>query len=78
MSVLTLLQEKYYVPAPEWVEKLLQLYQIQLIRHGMMMVGPSGSGKTASWKVLLQAMEVLAFFFPFPDIVRFPGTILLI
>ncbi len=50
-------KERYLVPNADWVEKLLQLYQIQVLRHGVMMVGPSGSGKTASWKVLLEALE---------------------
>jgi dynein heavy chain 1 len=49
--------ERFLVPSAEWVEKLLQLYQIQLLRHGVMMVGPSGSGKSCAWQVLLKAME---------------------
>lgn len=40
-----------------WVEKVLQLYQITCIHHGVMMVGPSGSGKSAAWRVLLKALE---------------------
>ncbi|XP_021916204.1 dynein heavy chain, cytoplasmic isoform X5 [Zootermopsis nevadensis] len=40
-----------------WVEKVLQLYQICNLNHGLMMVGPSGSGKTTAWKVLLKALE---------------------
>ncbi|XP_065684969.1 cytoplasmic dynein 1 heavy chain 1 isoform X1 [Hydra vulgaris] len=40
-----------------WVEKVLQLYQISCIHHGLMMVGPSGSGKSMAWKVLLKALE---------------------
>ncbi|XP_069594120.1 cytoplasmic dynein 1 heavy chain 1 isoform X2 [Ranitomeya imitator] len=42
-----------------WVEKVLQLYQITQINHGLMMVGPSGSGKTLAWRVLLKALERL-------------------
>ncbi|KAG0004346.1 hypothetical protein BGZ79_009578 [Entomortierella chlamydospora] len=42
-----------------WMEKILQLYQIQRIHHGLMMVGPSGSGKSNAWQVLLAAMEVV-------------------
>ncbi|XP_061071728.1 cytoplasmic dynein 1 heavy chain 1 isoform X2 [Conger conger] len=42
-----------------WVEKVLQLYQITQINHGLMMVGPSGSGKTVAWRVLLKALERL-------------------
>ncbi|EWC45394.1 cytoplasmic dynein heavy chain [Drechslerella stenobrocha 248] len=40
-----------------WMTKVLQLYQIQSIHHGVMMVGESGSGKSSAWKVLLQAMQ---------------------
>ena len=39
------------------MEKVLQLYQIQNIHHGLMMVGPSGSGKSMAWQVLLSALE---------------------
>ncbi|KAG0078658.1 hypothetical protein BGZ90_004687, partial [Linnemannia elongata] len=42
-----------------WLEKILQLYQIQRIHHGLMMVGPSGSGKSNAWQVLLSALEVV-------------------
>lgn len=37
--------------------KVLQLYQISSLNHGLMMVGPSGSGKSTAWKVLLKALE---------------------
>ena len=40
-----------------WMTKILQLYQIQRIHHGIMMVGDSGSGKSSIWKVLLQALQ---------------------
>ncbi|KAH8923510.1 hypothetical protein BT69DRAFT_1319504 [Atractiella rhizophila] len=42
-----------------WLHKVLQLYQIQNIQHGLMMVGPASTGKSKSWSVLLQAMERL-------------------
>ncbi|KAJ8521794.1 hypothetical protein ONZ45_g1564 [Pleurotus djamor] len=42
-----------------WISKILQLYQIQKIQHGLMMVGPSGSGKTQAWQVLLAALARL-------------------
>ena len=41
----------------QWLLKVLQLYQINRLNHGLMMVGPSGSGKTTAWKVLLKALE---------------------
>ncbi|TNN61008.1 Cytoplasmic dynein 1 heavy chain 1 [Liparis tanakae] len=40
-----------------WVDKVLQLFQITQINHGLMMVGPSGSGKSMAWRVLLKALE---------------------
>ena len=49
--------ENHYVANGTWIAKSLQLYQIQSIHHGVMMVGRSGAGKTAAWKVLLQAMQ---------------------
>jgi dynein heavy chain 1 len=40
-----------------WLEKVLQLYSISNLNHGLMMVGPSGSGKSSAWRVLLKALE---------------------
>eukprot|EP01061_Rhynchopus_euleeides_P030593 TRINITY_DN5081_c0_g1_i1.p1 TRINITY_DN5081_c0_g1~~TRINITY_DN5081_c0_g1_i1.p1 ORF type:complete len:4809 (+),score=2467.50 TRINITY_DN5081_c0_g1_i1:97-14523(+) len=39
-----------------WLQKVLQLHQIQSIHHGLMLVGPSCSGKTMAWSTLLIAM----------------------
>lgn len=33
-----------------WMEKVLQLYQITNLNHGLMLVGASGSGKTMAWR----------------------------
>ena len=49
--------EKNFIVKDTWMTKILQLYQIQSIHHGVMMVGDSGSGKSAIWKVLLRALE---------------------
>lgn len=43
----------------QWKAKIIQLYQIQKISHGLMLVGPSGTGKTQAWQVLLSAMHKL-------------------
>ncbi|KAI0762764.1 dynein heavy chain protein 1 [Fomes fomentarius] len=51
--------ERRLVQGERWINKILQLYQIQKIQHGLMMVGPSGSGKTNAWQVLLAALERL-------------------
>jgi dynein heavy chain 1 len=39
-----------------WVSKIIQLYQIQELHHGFMVVGPTGTGKTTAWEILLTAM----------------------
>ncbi|GBG31493.1 Dynein heavy chain, cytoplasmic [Hondaea fermentalgiana] len=46
-------------PSERWVNKVLQLDQVQQMRHGIMMVGPSGVGKSSSWRVLLEALELV-------------------
>lgn len=49
--------EKRLVVSDSWMTKILQLYQIQALHHGVMMVGSSGSGKSAAWKTLLSALQ---------------------
>ncbi|KAF8253571.1 hypothetical protein K440DRAFT_576363 [Wilcoxina mikolae CBS 423.85] len=49
--------EQNFVVTHTWMTKILQLFQIQKIHHGVMMVGNSGSGKSGAWKVLLQALQ---------------------
>ncbi|TFK30694.1 dynein [Coprinopsis marcescibilis] len=57
--ILKVCSEKRLITGERWVAKILQLYQIQKIQHGLMMVGPSGTGKTNAWQVLLAALERL-------------------
>jgi dynein heavy chain 1 len=40
-----------------WRTKILQLYQLLHIHHGLIMVGPSGSGKSTAWQVLFEALN---------------------
>lgn len=49
--------ERHLVVGEAWLDKVIQLYQIQNISHGLMMVGPSGSGKSQAWQLLLDALE---------------------
>ena len=42
-----------------WMEKVLQVYQITNLNHGLMLVGSSGSGKSSAWKILLKSLEKL-------------------
>ncbi|EJT78073.1 dynein heavy chain [Gaeumannomyces tritici R3-111a-1] len=52
-----LADERQLVVNDTWMTKILQLYQIQGIHHGVMMVGSSGSGKSAAWTLLLDALQ---------------------
>ncbi|KAL4068381.1 dynein heavy chain and region D6 of dynein motor-domain-containing protein [Scleroderma yunnanense] len=58
-QIVKVCDERRLVAGEKWIAKILQLYQIQKIQHGLMMVGPSGTGKTNAWRVLLQALERL-------------------
>ncbi|KAG6036640.1 Dynein heavy chain cytoplasmic [Claviceps citrina] len=49
--------ERHLVATDLWMTKVLQLYQIHKIHHGVMMVGNSGSGKSAAWRLLIDALQ---------------------
>lgn len=51
--------ERHYQKTDAWMDKCLQLYQIQEMHHGVIMVGPSGTGKSSVWKTLLTAMDAV-------------------
>ena len=56
-AIKEVMQEQHLTESEAWMTKILQLYQIQNIHHGVMMVGQSASGKSAIWRVLLQALQ---------------------
>jgi dynein heavy chain 1, cytosolic len=52
-------EAQHLVVSDLWITKILQLYQIHSIHHGVMMVGASGTGKSTSWRILLEALGKL-------------------
>jgi dynein heavy chain, axonemal len=44
---------------PEFVTKIIQIFDCKVARHGNMIVGRTGSGKTEAWKCLQRAQARL-------------------
>lgn len=49
-------EENNLIFSSNWIDKLLQLYQIMKLHHGITLVGPPGSGKSQSFEILIRAM----------------------
>lgn len=56
-AILKVCEEDGYDAKDAWLNKILQLKQVQDIRHGIMLVGGTGCGKTSTWRVLLKALS---------------------
>lgn len=47
-------------PVPEFVSKVLQVFDCKAARHGNMLVGKTGSGKSTAWRCLQRTLSHLA------------------
>jgi energy-coupling factor transporter ATP-binding protein EcfA2 len=44
---------------PEFVAKIVQIFDCKVARHGNMIVGQTGAGKSEAWRCLARAMARL-------------------
>ena len=44
---------------PEFVTKIIQIFDCKVARHGNMIVGKTGAGKSVAWQTLQRAMGKL-------------------
>lgn len=44
---------------PDYITKIIQIFDCKVARHGNMIVGRTGSGKSTAWKALTRAMARL-------------------
>jgi len=60
LSINNEIKERNLQPNPPFIEKILQLYDMTRVRHGLMIVGLPFAGKSSSYKVLSSALSKLA------------------
>jgi dynein heavy chain 1 len=47
----------HFVESETWISKIMQLYDIAQINHGIILVGPAASGKSSAWRLLCESQD---------------------
>lgn len=55
--LLNKITEKKLQGTPWFIGKVLQIYEMLLVRHGLMIVGDSMSGKTTAYQILAEVLR---------------------
>ncbi|XP_071801693.1 uncharacterized protein [Asterias amurensis] len=53
-------QENGFMPHTNWVNKVMQLYSVSLVNHGIIVAGGPGSGKSSAIQMLVEALSAIA------------------
>ena len=51
-------------PTAPFIKKVVQIYEMMVVRHGFMIVGLPYAGKTSGWKVLAEMLRTMHAWFP--------------